>query len=175
MNRRLLAWLSAGILALSASAIAGPYTAGVHQWTNADGKLTLMSGVMTDHAVQYFLKYTFYFESSADKKLYQVPLVDGKDRSKYRLTITESTNGDTAYEDASVIQKGQAIWLLVGERQLEPGEELSGPVTVSAYKLIEGNDTDWAYYFRLVKTVRHSGTNGYTVEKALTDAAAALR
>ncbi|CAB3707032.1 hypothetical protein [Trinickia soli] len=179
MNRRLskwvLKWVGAGLCALSGAAMAGPYTAGVHQWTNADGKLVLMSGAMTDNAAQYFLKYTFYFEASADKKLYQIPLVDGKDQSKYTLTVTESSDGDSAFEDASIVQKDAATWLLIGERETEPGDERSGPVAVKTYKLIAGNDGKWAYYFQLEKTTRHAGANGYTVEKALNDNAAALK
>lgn len=179
MNGRLSRWMSKGIgaslCALSGVVMAGPYAAGVHQWTNADGKIVLMSGAMTDNAAQYFLKYTFYFEASADKKLYQIPLVDGKDQSKYTLTVTESSDGDSAFEDASIVQKGAATWLLIGERETEPGDERSGPVTVKTYKLIAGNDGKWAHYFQLVKTNRHSGANGYTVEKALSDNAAALK
>ena len=183
MNRRLSRWILKGIFkwigaslcALSGVAMAGPYTAGVHQWTNADGKLVLMSGAMTDNAAQYFLKYTFYFEASADKKLYQIPLVDGKDQSRYTLTVTESSDGDSAFEDASIVQKGPDTWLLIGERETEPGEERSGPVTVRTYKLVAGNDGKWAYYFQLQKTHRHAGANGYTVEKALSDNAAALK
>ena len=175
MNRWVISALCVALCALSTPAVAGPYADGAHHWNNAEGKLTLMSGLLSDNAVQMNLKYTFYFEAAGKKPLYQVPLVDGKNQSKYALTVTEATLGDVTLEDASIVQNGNAIWLLVAERETEPGDEFSGAVTTKTYKLISGNDGNWAYYFQLVKTIRHAGTQGYTVEKALKENANALR
>jgi hypothetical protein len=175
MNLRLSILFGLFSLVFSMRVLAGPYPAGVHEWRNSEGKLILMSGIMTDNAVQVYLNYSFYFETLKNKTLYQIPLIDGGDQSKYRLTVTESSNGDAAFEDALLVQRGKEVWLLVGEQEGDSGAELSAEVTVRTYKLVAGGDGDWAYYFKLIKSERHSGSKSYTVEKALNDNANALK
>lgn len=174
MIHRLKAGLALVFSAYAAIAAAGPYQAGVHQWNVKDGKLTLMSGVMTDNAAQRYLNYTFYLVSSNDKTQYQVPVVDDKDSSKFRLTITESSTGDDANEDATVVAK-QNTWLLIGEKETGVDAAAPGPVNVRVYKLVSGNDGDWAYSFQLAKTVRYAKAKRYTVEKALAENADGLQ
>ncbi|WP_322095522.1 hypothetical protein [Paraburkholderia bannensis] len=174
MTYRLKAGLAFALSVYAAIAVAGPYQAGVHQWNVKDGKLTLMSGVMTDNAAQSYLNYTFYLVNAHDKTQYQVPVVDDKDSSKFRLTITESSTGDDANEDATVVAK-QDTWLLIGEKETSVDAAAPGPVNVRVYKLVSGNDGDWAYSFQLTKTVRYAKAKRYTVEKALAENANGLQ
>jgi hypothetical protein len=175
MIHRVKTWLMlAALCAYSATAAAGPYKAGMHQWDVKDGKLTLMSGLMTDNAVQTYLNYTFYLESTRDKTQYQVPVLDGKDPSRFRLTITESSTGDEAIQDATVVAK-QNTWLLIGEKETGEDASAAASVSVRVYKLVSGYDGDWAYSFQLAKTVRYAKAKRYTVEKALSENANGLQ
>ncbi|MFM0737750.1 hypothetical protein PQQ51_10960 [Paraburkholderia xenovorans] len=174
MTYRVKTWLALALCAYSAMAAAGPYKSGIHQWDVKDGKLTLMSGVMTDNAVQTYLNYTFYLENARDKTLYQVPVVDGKDTSKFKLTITESSAGDDAVQDATIVTR-QDTWLLIGEKDTGTDPSATAPVSVRVYKLVSGYDGDWAYSFQLTRTVRYAKAKRYTVEKALSENANSLQ
>lgn len=175
MTNRIKTWLLFALCAYSAICTAGPYRSGVHQWEITEGKLTLMSGVMTDNAVQTYLNYTFYLEGMRDKTLYQVPVVDSKDSSKFRLTVAESSTGDEAIQDATIVTKQKNTWLLIGEKSTTEDASAPAPVTVRIYKLVAGYDGDWAYSFQFAKAVHYAKAKRYTVEKALSENASGLQ
>ncbi|KVO91546.1 hypothetical protein WL01_15375 [Burkholderia ubonensis] len=166
--RRIVCVLAAACLAMPLGSMAA-YKAGAHQWDVKGGRLVVMSGVMSDHAVEAYFNYTFYFDSAVDKKLYQVPILKGRAQQKFDLTIIGSGDGEISAQDVKVVTSRDSTYLLVGEKGGDNAPYGAGPVDVRVYKLVEGNDGDWAYYFQPIRTDRYPMKKNYTVEQAIAE------
>ncbi|PCE34048.1 hypothetical protein [Burkholderia ubonensis] len=166
--RGIMCLLAAACLSMPLSSLAA-YKAGPHQWDVKGGNLVLMSGVMTDHAVEAYFNYTFYFNNVIDKTVYQVPILKGRDQRKFDLTVIGSGDGEISAQDVKVVTRRDSIYLLVGEKGGDNAPYGAGPVDVRVYRLVEGNDGEWAYYFNPTRTDHFPAKSNYTVERAMTE------
>jgi len=158
---------------------AAQYNGGITKWQAGNGKLVMMTGVLTDNARYYYLNYTFYWESVDNTKgdtFMMIPIVKDKehmgDPGYYDLNFSTFNGAGVTMTDAEVIVKGNKVWLVTGHKDAVNGYTAPGVVTTRVYQLFEGGEAEWSYYFALVPGGKKYPDNlDYTVENALSETA----
>ncbi|SAK97294.1 hypothetical protein AWB81_05469 [Caballeronia arationis] len=123
------------------------YESGVTRWRISDGQLMLVAGVLTDDSRLYYMNYSFYLQLS-NEKVVMIPLVKNRSRmNDYSLNFSTFNGGDDIITDAMVAVVGRQAYLVTAHKNATLGYGRPGLVTTETYKLFEGDEAEWKYYF----------------------------
>ncbi|MBI0329494.1 hypothetical protein [Burkholderia plantarii] len=175
-SRVMAAVLAAAALGMLAhgAAHAEQYQSGATRWDIKGGKLMMVAGVLDDNSRLHYLNYAFYVQAG-DNALYLAPIVDDpKKLNDYRLNFSTFNGGGEILTDAVVAVKGASTYLVTAHKDAVHGYNRPAAVTTRTYRLVEGDEAQWRWYFAPVAQGAYSEQQNYTVERALAETAKAL-
>jgi hypothetical protein len=178
MKQKYIGFLMVIAISMYGALAHAEYKSGITGWPVKNGRLILVSGILFDNSHLYYHNYSFYLIGRSDNtegksdSFFMIPIVKNKtdpDACKgYDLNFSTFNIGEDTITDALVVTRAGNAWFVTAHKK---GYEASPrTVTTKIYRLFEGGEAEWAYYFAPIsggKTYPES----YTVEQALSEAA----